>query len=113
MQFGMLGAMAPKKKFHPTQIRAWRKDRGLNLEQLAGRLDMTASHLSMLERGERGYTQETLEKIAHALRTDVASLIMRVPGDDEIWSIWDQARPGVRRQITEIAKTLTRTGTGD
>jgi hypothetical protein len=36
---------------------------------------------------------------------------MRDPTDpDAIWSIWDQAKPGQRRQIVEIAKTLVKTG---
>ena len=105
----MLCAMA-RQKFQRTYIREWRKHRGLTLEQLANRLEMTASHLSMLERGQRGYTQETLELVSHALRTDPASLIMRNPTDpDAIWSIWEQAQPGEKRQIAEIAKTLIRT----
>lgn len=101
------------KQFRRTFIREWRKHRGLTLEQLAARLDdMAPSNLSMLERGQRGYTQETLERIAHALQTDVASLLMRNPADSEaLWSIWDQAKPGQRLQIIEIAKTLTKTGT--
>lgn len=99
-----------RQKFRRTFIRAWRQHRGLTLEQLAERLEMTASHLSMLERAQRGYTQETLEALAVALQTDAASLLMRNPADpDAIWSIWDEAKPGEKRQITEIAKTLIRT----
>lgn len=101
-----------KRQFRRTYIRQWRQHRDLTLEQLAARMDMTSSHLSMLERGQRGYTQETLEALAHALRTDPASLLMRDPSDPEaIWSVWEQAKPGERRQIVEIAKTLLRTGT--
>lgn len=97
--------------FRRTFIRQWRKHRGLTLEQLAERIDQTASHLSMLERSQRGYTQETLEAIADALQTDAASLLMRDPTNDEaIWSVWEQAKPGTRRQIVEIAKTLNKTG---
>jgi len=104
--------MAKPRKFQRTYIRQWRHHRGLTLERLAGRLDMTASHLSMLERGQRGYTQDTLEALARAMQTDVASLLMRDPSDpDAIWSIWDQAKPGQRRQIVEIARTLVKTGT--
>lgn len=102
--------MAKPRQFRRTFIRQWRQARHLTLEQLAARLDMTASHLSMLERGERGYAQETLEKIADALQTDPASLLMRNPQDtDAIWSVWEQAKPGQRRQIVEIAKTLLKT----
>lgn len=104
--------MAPKRKRRATFIRQWRKHRELTLEQLGERINMTASNLSMLERGERAYTQETLESIAHALQTDVASLLMRDPSDpDAIWSIWEQAKPGQRTQILEVMKTLIKTGT--
>ncbi len=92
-----------------TFIRQWRTYRGLTLEQLADRIEMTASHLSMLERGLRGYTQETLEIIAYALQTDPASLLMRDPSDAEaIGSIWDDASEGEKRQIVEVAEALKR-----
>lgn len=104
--------MTPKRQRAKTFIRQWRHHRGLTLEKLAGRLEMTASHLSMLERGKRGYTQDMLEALADALATDPASLLMRDPTDPEaIWSIWDQAKPVERRQIIELAQVLIRTGT--
>lgn len=104
--------MTKPRKFRRTYIRQWRQHRGLTLEQLADRVDMTASHFSMLERGQRGYTQETLERVAEALQTDAASLLMRNPSDpDAIWSVWEQAKPGERRMIVDIAKTITKTGT--
>src|ERR1043165_8657013 len=93
----------PRPKFRPTFIKQWRESRRLNQEQLADRLGMTQSHLSMLENGRRGYTQETLEAVAEALQTDVASLLMRNPQDgDAIWSIWEHAKPGERRMIVDI-----------
>ena len=96
-------------KFRRTFIREWRKYRELTLERLAERVSMTPSALSMLERGQRGYSQDSLEAIAEALMTDPASLLMRNPDDDEaIWSIWDNATPGEKKQITEIAKALRR-----
>jgi transcriptional regulator with XRE-family HTH domain len=101
-----------KREFKRTFIREWRQHRNLTLEQLAGRMEMTASHFSMLERGQRGYTQETLEAIAEALQTDTGSLIMRNPQDnDAIWSLWEQAKLGERQMITEIARTIVKTGT--
>lgn len=104
----------PKKQFRKTYIREWREYRGLTLEALGSRVDLTAGNLSQLERANQGYTQETLEAIAHALQTDVASLLMRDPGDSEaMWSIWDQAKPGQRKQLVEIGKTIVKTGTED
>lgn len=103
--------LPPRPRFRRTFIRQWREHRGLNQEQLAERLDMTQSHLSMLENGKRGYTQETLEAVAQALQTDVASLLMRSPAEgDEIWSIWEHAKPGERQMIVDIAKTVTKSG---
>lgn len=108
---GTLAAMQQKRQFRRTFIREWRQFRNLTLEQLAEQLDMTASHLSMLERGQRGYAQDTLEAVAKALQTDAASLLVHNPADPEaIWSVWERAKPGERRQIIEIAKTLIRTG---
>lgn len=103
-----------KRAFNKTYIRKWRKHRNLTLEQLASRVEMTPSHLSMLETGKRGYAQETLEAIAEALQTDAGSLLMRDPTDPEgIWSVWDNALPGQRRTIVEVAKTIVKTGTGN
>lgn len=105
-------SMAKDARYRRTYIRAWREHRGLTLEQLAERIEKTPSHLSMLERGLRAYAQDTLEAIADALQTDVASLLMRNPADpDAIWSIWDNAKPGERRLIVDLAKTVTKTGT--
>lgn len=100
-------AKSIRKQYTPTFIRKWRQHRGLTLEQLASRVDMKASALSMLERGLSGYTQPTLEKIADALNTDAASLIMRDPVKGlGLWSIWEQALPGERRQIEAIAEAV-------
>jgi len=92
-----------------TFIRQWRHHRGLTLQKLADRLDMTPSHFSMLERGVRAYAQDTLERVASALQTDVASLLTRDPSDpDDIWSIWEKAKPGQRKQIVEVARTVVK-----
>lgn len=95
-----------------TYIRQWRAYRGLTLERLADRVGMTHASLSRIERGLQPYGQALLEALAEALQTDVASLLTRDPTDPEgIWSMWDQAKPGQRRQIVELAKALIRTGT--
>jgi len=105
--------MSPNGLTHPsyrrTFIREWRKHRDLSLEQLGEKLQMTASHLSMLERGQRGYTQETLEAIAEAVGTDPASLLVRDPSaSDGIWSIWEKANPSQRKMIVDIAQVIVR-----
>jgi len=100
-----------------TFIRQWREFRNLTLEKLADRLrnqglEITHASLSRIERGIQPYNQRQLEAIAAELLTDAPSLLIRNPLDPEgIWSIWDQAKPGERRQIVEIARTLIKTGT--
>lgn len=80
----------PHPAVRPTRqalhIRAWRKHRGMTLEKLAAKAGMTPSALSMLERGHRGYNQDTLESIAAALQTDVPSLFILDPGKPE--AVW-------------------------
>jgi transcriptional regulator with XRE-family HTH domain len=103
----------PRPKFRRTYIAQWREYRNLTQEQLADRLEMTQSHLSMLENGKRGYTQETLEAVAEALQTDVASLLMRDPSaPDAIWSIWDQAKAAEREKIEEYAGFIVKSRAG-
>src|SRR5579859_1628556 len=94
----------------PTFIKEWRIYRGLTQEQLAERLETSKTTISELESGNRGYTQDGLEAIAEALGTDPASLLMRRPGQDEIWSVWEQAKPGQKTQIIEVVKTIIKTG---
>ena len=102
----------PRPTYRRTFIRPWREHRGLTLEQLAERIGTTHATLSRIERGLQPYSQPMLEAIAEGLSTDPASLLMRNPADPEgIWSVWDNAKPGERRQIVEIAKTLIKTGT--
>jgi transcriptional regulator with XRE-family HTH domain len=97
-----------------TFIRQWREHRGYSQEKLGGFLDTSGSMISRIESGEVPYTQDVLEALAEALRTDVASLLMRDPSNPEaMWSIWDQAKPAQRDLIEELARSvISKTGTG-
>ena len=104
MSFCRVDMTKPRKR-GPTYLRQWRHHRRLTLQKVAERMDMTPSHLSMLERGVRGYTQPVLEAVASALRTDAGSLLVRDPTDpDAIWAIWDKAKPDQRKQIMEVVR---------
>jgi len=108
-----------KKQYRRTYLRQWREFRDLTLERAADRIGeitgegLTHGQLSRIERGEQPYSQAILEAAADVYMTDPASLLMRDPSDPgAIWSIWDQAKPGERRMIEDIAKTvLKKTGT--
>ncbi|MGR6544846.1 helix-turn-helix domain-containing protein [Paenibacillus tundrae] len=49
------------------RIRTLRHQRGLSQEKLALKADITPSYMGQVERGERGATIDTLEKIAASL----------------------------------------------
>jgi transcriptional regulator with XRE-family HTH domain len=99
-----------RRRYTMTFLRQWREHRGLTQEVLAERVGVTHATISRLERGLQPYGQDLFERLAKVLQTDAASLLAREPNDPEgIWSVWDQAKPGERRQIVEIAKTLIKT----
>ena len=101
--------MPQPKKFRPTCIRQWRHYRGLTLEAVAERIDMTPGLVSLVERGLRGYTQDTVEALASALRTEPAILLTRDPTDPKaIWGIWDKAKPAQRKRIMDFAQKLVK-----
>jgi transcriptional regulator with XRE-family HTH domain len=92
-------------------IKEWREFRGLTQAQLAERLECSEASISRVETGKQNLTGDLRDAIASALAVDAASLEMRNPAEQEIWSLWDTARPAQKRQIIEIAKTLLKTGT--
>ena len=92
-----------------TFLRQWREHRILTLEKAAERFEMSAAQLSRLETGASDVTLGFLELAADAYLTDVASLLMRDPTNPEgIWSIWELAKPGERRQIEDLARVVVR-----
>jgi transcriptional regulator with XRE-family HTH domain len=106
------GTQLSKPQYRRTFIRQWREYRDLTLEQLADRVGTTHATLSRLERGLHPYSQALLESLADVLQTDAASLLIRPPNDPEgIWSVWERAKPGERRMIVDIAKTVVKSET--
>lgn len=102
----------PTPRARKTFLRAWREHREKTLEQAAEFVGITHASLSRIERGLQPYSQPILEGLADLYMTDPASLLMRNPTDSEgLWSVWDNAKPGERRMILDIAKTVIKTGT--
>jgi transcriptional regulator with XRE-family HTH domain len=93
----------------PTFIRQWRKYRGLTLEQCSERSGMSKGNLSNIETGKTGYNQATLEALAEALQCDPVDLLIRNPADPEgIWTLWERAQPGQRKQLVGIIEGFLR-----
>lgn len=103
-----------KPRYGVTFLRQWRQFHNLTLVSVAGEYGISHASLGRIERGLQPYNQGLLEFLAHRYRTDVASLINRNPlldPEESIWSVWDQAKPGERKMIIDLAKTVLRTGT--
>jgi transcriptional regulator with XRE-family HTH domain len=94
-------------------VRAWRKYRGLTQEQLADRIGVSGSNISLLESGKQNYTQRILEELALALGTSPASLLAEDPADQTgAWQIMEKLRllsPAERRRAIAILDALART----
>ncbi len=57
------------------RVKEWRDRRGLTQEQLAGKAGISRGYLARLETARQDPKLSTLEKIARALRIDVAKLL--------------------------------------
>lgn len=59
-----------------TSIRALRKQKGLTLEDLAGKTGINMDHIARIERGETKNPRiDTIQKIAKALAVDVDAIL--------------------------------------
>lgn len=106
--------MDKDKNGGPNYLRAWREFRRLTQQQLAEKVDTNANMIGYLESGERGLSAKWLRKLAPALDTTPGMLLDHDPTqlDSDVIDIWAHATERERRQIGDIAKTITRTGTG-
>lgn len=99
--------MGKKKKLRATFIRDWRKYRGLTLEALSSRINMTTSNLSKTERGDQAYTQPVLEALAEALSCSPADLIMRPPGaKNDLLALVEGLDRDAQEQAVAVIKAL-------
>lgn len=102
-----------QKGDHPGHyIRQWRKFRGYTQEQLAERIGVTHGAVSQLETGKVKYTQPMLEAVAEALMTEPAAILNVDPlSERKMWSLWELAKPGQKRQIEAIVEAILKNGT--
>lgn len=59
-------------------IAAMRKRKGISQEVLSGLADIGRTHLSMIERGDRKPTLETLYRIACALGVKMSDIVLEI-----------------------------------
>lgn len=99
----------------PNYLRAWRTFRGMTQEQLAKAIGTAPNVIQYLETGERGLSAKWLRKLAPALDTTAGLLLDHDPHklDRDLLDIWGRADDRQKRQISDIARTITLTGTDD
>lgn len=97
----------------PNYLKAWREFRKLTQQELADIVDTNANMIGYLESGERGLSAKWLRRLAPALATTPGMLLDHDPRalDSDVIDIWAHASERERRQISDIAKTLVKTGT--
>ena len=99
----------------PNYLRAWREYRKLSQVELAEKAGTTHQVIGYLERGRTQLSAKWLRKLAEALDTTPGMLLDHDPHElsADIIDIWAHASDRQKRQIADIARTLTRTGTDD
>ena len=97
----------------PNYLREWRTFRNMTQEQLAKEIGTAPNVIQYLETGERGLSAKWLRKLAPALKTTAGLLLDHDPHtlDKDLLDIWGRADDRQKRQISDIAQTITRTGT--
>ena len=98
------------------RIRELRKARGLSQEQLAEYADLHPTYIGEIERAETNVSLRTLQKIADALKTNVANLIpspiSKQPATEaelltsQILGLVRNQAPRIQRAILNILKPL-------
>lgn len=90
-----------------TYIRAWREFRDKTQAQCGEFVGISESQFNRIENGKSPYNQAFLELTAEYLETDVASLLMRDPSQpDAMWSLWDRASIGERKDIERLVRVI-------
>lgn len=109
----------PKPQRQPTQIKAWRKHRGLTLAKLSERLqeleglEISDAQLSRIERGEQPYSQDLLEALARVFVCQVPHVLNVDPtGPNPRWTVWEQASPAERQQAEAFIETVRKSANG-
>lgn len=106
----------------PNYLRAWREKAGLSQEELAEIAETTHQVIGYLERGRTQLSAKWLRRLAPILGTTPGHLLEHHP--DEVFNedrglkgkvvkMFDYATPEQQRQIAEIVRTITHTGTDD
>jgi len=90
-----------------TNIRLEREARKMSREELAGIIDITVSHLGLMERGERGATPVTLGRLINAFGVTTDSLF--VDPKPSAKNAGENAVATYRKKVATLITDLTET----
>jgi len=86
-------------------IRRERELRKMSRDELAEAIDLTVSHMGLIERGERGATSVTLEKLSHIFHVPISSFFAESGGAPILAE--DENPNPVNRQIIGLMSRMT------
>jgi transcriptional regulator with XRE-family HTH domain len=87
-------------------IRAERESRNLSRDELAEMLDLTTSHMGLIERGERGATAVTLSKLTRVLQHPIDNFFSP-PAALSLKEERSSDRNASHKKIASLITTLT------
>jgi transcriptional regulator with XRE-family HTH domain len=71
-----IGKLAVRK--FGKRLREIRQDKGISQMELGDRINVTATYIGRIERGERSPSLPTIARLAHALSVSVADLCQEI-----------------------------------
>lgn len=97
----------------PNHLKEWMKFRKMKGAALAKALDITPGMVSELANSKRALSAKWLRRIAPELKTTPGLLLDHNPFDldNDIIDIWVNATSAERKQLTDVAKAIVKTGT--
>lgn len=113
MPWHIVGMESDDKNGGPNHLGAWREYRKMTQAALAEKVGTNANMISMLESADRGMSAKWLRRLAPALDTTPGMLLDHSPFElsADVVDIWTKADTRQKQQLSEIAKTLVRSGT--
>ncbi|MCL2188844.1 MAG: helix-turn-helix domain-containing protein [Defluviitaleaceae bacterium] len=87
-------------------IRSERQSRNLSRDELAEMLDLTTSHMGLIERGERGATAVTLSKLTKVLQLPIDTFFAS-PAATAVREERGSARAANMKKINSLTSNLT------
>ena len=89
-------------------IRAERESRKLSRDELAELLELTTSHMGLIERGERGATAVTMSKLAKVFNMPVDNLFNALPEmSPQEKRDWGREPKAKQKKISSLITYLT------